>query len=378
MLVVLRKDLAVSPRPGKRRGKDRPTPKPRVESSGKSSDKSADKAADTSTEQVIRPIRRKTRGQSRGQVEKPAEPLKVTIDFENIRQRILALPSPRPITSVSWPARRACFSSWRPRLVARSMARRSYSFPKFDLKSRKTEPNLDGVAVRCPLRQRRETALPAGRGVVYRRRRQAAQARRWALKTAAMEVYVEPRGVEPDVSRSLAHRARFFLRPPFPRARSAKLPRRFYAPFLDGIASRDDLNYLFTEMLGNITVGHMFIGGGEHAPAHPRLPAASSAPTTRSKTAATVSQKIYNGENWNPELKAPLTQPGVNVKAGEYLAGRQWPRSARHRQYLQLLRGDRRQAGGLKGRTESGWHGFPRSHRSARRQRARTAQSELD
>ena len=29
--------------------------------------------------------------------------------------------------------------------------------------------------------------------------------------------------------------------------------------------------------------------------------------------------RIYNGENWNPQLHAPLTQPGVNVKEGEYL-----------------------------------------------------------
>ena len=29
--------------------------------------------------------------------------------------------------------------------------------------------------------------------------------------------------------------------------------------------------------------------------------------------------KIYNGENWNPGLVAPLTQPGVNVREGEYL-----------------------------------------------------------
>ena len=29
--------------------------------------------------------------------------------------------------------------------------------------------------------------------------------------------------------------------------------------------------------------------------------------------------KIYNGENWNPDLHAPLTQPGVNVKVGDYL-----------------------------------------------------------
>src|SRR5437762_8258685 len=29
--------------------------------------------------------------------------------------------------------------------------------------------------------------------------------------------------------------------------------------------------------------------------------------------------RVYNGENWNPGLQAPLTQPGVNVKAGDYI-----------------------------------------------------------
>jgi tricorn protease len=28
---------------------------------------------------------------------------------------------------------------------------------------------------------------------------------------------------------------------------------------------------------------------------------------------------IFNGENWNPQLRAPLTQPGVDVKEGDYL-----------------------------------------------------------
>ena len=38
-----------------------------------------------------------------------------------------------------------------------------------------------------------------------------------------------------------------------------------YEPYLDNISSRDDLNYLFEEMLGEMTVGHMFVGGGDHA-----------------------------------------------------------------------------------------------------------------
>ena len=30
-------------------------------------------------------------------------------------------------------------------------------------------------------------------------------------------------------------------------------------------------------------------------------------------------KKVFGGLNWNPQLRAPLTEPGVNGKAGEYL-----------------------------------------------------------
>src|SRR5687767_15941318 len=30
-------------------------------------------------------------------------------------------------------------------------------------------------------------------------------------------------------------------------------------------------------------------------------------------------KKVYGGLNWNPELRAPLTEPGVDVRDGEYL-----------------------------------------------------------
>ena len=30
-------------------------------------------------------------------------------------------------------------------------------------------------------------------------------------------------------------------------------------------------------------------------------------------------KKVYGGLNWTPQLRAPLTEPGVNVRAGEYL-----------------------------------------------------------
>ena len=33
----------------------------------------------------------------------------------------------------------------------------------------------------------------------------------------------------------------------------------------------------------------------------------------------TAIKKVYGGLNWTPELRAPLTEPGVDVRAGEYL-----------------------------------------------------------
>ena len=63
--------------------------------------------------------------------------------------------------------------------------------------------------------------------------------------------------------------------------------------------------------------------------------------------------QVYNGENWNPELHAPLTQPGVNVKAGEYLLAVNGREVRGYRQRLQLLRGDGGQADGAQGRPGS-------------------------
>ena len=94
--------------------------------------------------------------------------------------------------------------------------------------------------------------------------------------------------------------------------------KKKYEPYLDGIASRDELTYLFEECLGELTVGHMFVGGGERPePKKIRgglLGADYSLENGRYRIA-----KVFDGENWNPGLQAPLTQPGVNVKAGDYI-----------------------------------------------------------
>jgi tricorn protease len=71
-------------------------------------------------------------------------------------------------------------------------------------------------------------------------------------------------------------------------------------------------------MLGNLNVLHMYVGGGtmpELKPVKVGLLGADYA----LENGRYRFTRIYDGENWNPRLHAPLTQPGVNVKQGEYL-----------------------------------------------------------
>jgi tricorn protease len=91
-----------------------------------------------------------------------------------------------------------------------------------------------------------------------------------------------------------------------------------YEPFLANICSRDDLNYLFTDMMGEMTIGHMWCQGGD-IPGAAGVPGGLLGADYAFENGRYRLTRVYNGESWNPGLYAPLTQPGVNAKEGEYL-----------------------------------------------------------
>jgi tricorn protease len=133
-----------------------------------------------------------------------------------------------------------------------------------------------------------------------------------------MEVWVDPRAEWKQMYHEVWRIERDFLYDPHAHGLDLAAAEKFYAPFLENISSRDDLNYLFTEMLGNLTLGHVFIGGGDR-PQPPTVSVGLLGADYSIENGRYRFAKIYGGENWNPELRAPLTQPGVNLKTGEYL-----------------------------------------------------------
>lgn len=109
----------------------------------------------------------------------------------------------------------------------------------------------------------------------------------------------------------------FFYDPNYHGVNLGQLKQK-YAPYVESVMSRADLNYLLEDMLGELSVGHMFVSGGDipsdSGPGVGLLGAEYELDHGRYRFA-----KVFSGENWNPNLRAPLSAPGVEVKAGEYL-----------------------------------------------------------
>lgn len=91
-----------------------------------------------------------------------------------------------------------------------------------------------------------------------------------------------------------------------------------YKEYVPYIAHRQDLNYLIGQLIGELCVGHAYVGGGEY-PDINRINGGLLGADFKIENGRYRFKKIYQGENWNPELRAPLREPGILVSEGDYL-----------------------------------------------------------
>ncbi|HXJ94398.1 MAG TPA: PDZ domain-containing protein [Terriglobia bacterium] len=251
--------------------------------------------------------------------EKKPEPVKVTIDFENIGQRILALPVPAAnYQGMSAGKEGILYLVEAPPVSVGEEGPPSLTLQRFDLKTRKTEKILDGITAFALSFNGEKMLFSQQKKWFITAADKAPKPGDGLLKTEDMEVRVDPPAEWRQMYREVWRIERdFFYDPHFHGLNLAEAEKTF-APFLDRVQSRQDLNYLFEEMLSYMSVGHMFVRGGAE-PQVPKVQVGLLGADYKIENGRYRFSRIYSGENWNPQLHAPLTQPGVNVQAGEYL-----------------------------------------------------------
>ncbi len=99
-----------------------------------------------------------------------------------------------------------------------------------------------------------------------------------------------------------------------------KAARDKYAALLPSVNHRNDLTYMLGELIGELNNGHAYVGGGERPDTQRIKLGLLGAEFSRdSATRAYRIERILPGENWNKHTRSPLTDVGVNVKAGDYI-----------------------------------------------------------
>jgi tricorn protease len=310
-VVVLRKDL---PSPLAPESDDEKSDADAKKSDGTAGEKDdQDKKKDSDKEKSTDADKDKDKGK-----ETDKEPVKVAIDFGNISQRILALPLPPKNYVALAPGKTGeLFVAEIPALPDPE-GPPAITVSKFDLTKRKSDPVIGGVQNFAISFNGEKILYQQGENWAIAATAQPAKSGEGVLKLDGMEVWVEPRAEWKQMFNEIWRIERDFLYDPHSHGINLTALSKQYSAYLDRIATRDDLNYLFQQMLSEINVGHMFVGGGDVPEVKPLEVGYLGADYTIENGRYRFT-RVFNGENWNPQLHAPLTQPGVNVVAGDYL-----------------------------------------------------------
>lgn len=252
---------------------------------------------------------------------KPApkpEAAPVKIDFGGMLQRIIALPVPE--------ANYVSLSTGEPGsvyLVEAPIASVSPQPPpmtvlKFDMASRHAMPLETGVSAFALSFNGKKMLVQKSDHWFIQGTDAPAKPGEGALAMDDMEVFTNPRAEWAQMYRETWRIERdFFYDKHFGGTNIAEVQRRF-AVYLPGLAARDDFTFLLHQMLSYLATGHMWVGGGTE-PHMDRVSVGMLGADYTIDRGRYRFATIYNGENWNPRLMAPLTQPGASVKSGEYL-----------------------------------------------------------
>jgi tricorn protease len=259
--------------------------------------------------------------------EKPAEgtadnaPPAVKIDLEGMAQRILALPIPaanyRRLLAAEG---RLFFMELLPnQAVTSESVNLLHCLKAYDFKERKADVFVDKLVSYW--------VSADGRKLLYR-----AEGQKFAIVGAdkrpepgdgalaldAMEIAVDPRAEWRQMFREGYRLHRDYFYDPEYHGLDLEAAYRKYLPFLEHVGHRDDLNYLLAEFSGELVVGHAYVGFGDIPAPEPVSVGLLGADYAVDQDRYRI-RRIYAGLNWRPELRSPLTEPGVNVNEGDYI-----------------------------------------------------------
>ena len=250
---------------------------------------------------------------------KPEAPaaVSVRIDFTGISQRILALKVP-PGDYASLSAGSAGVVFYAEAITGVPGLR----LHKYQLKERTAAPFLEGIRSYTLSEDRKKLLYqaPGNRwGIVPLDRPVPAKVGDGPVNVAQLETLVDPRAEWAQIFRETWRIERDYFYDAKMHGNDWQAIYEKYKPLLPYVQHRSDLSYLIATVGGELTVGHSYLTGPGDVPGEDPVPVGLLGADFAVENGHYRIRKIYTGENWNPELQAPLSAPGIQVSEGDYL-----------------------------------------------------------
>jgi tricorn protease len=133
-----------------------------------------------------------------------------------------------------------------------------------------------------------------------------------------LRMYLEPKEEFKQIFNEGWRKQRDYLYVPNMHGSDWTRMKEMYGQLLPYVMHRADLNYLLDMMGAEIAIGHSYVRGGDMPDVPPSQGGLLGADFAIENGRYKVT-RIYDNENWNPELRAPLAAPGANVAVGDYI-----------------------------------------------------------
>jgi tricorn protease len=239
----------------------------------------------------------------------------VRIDPDGISQRILSVnvPAAEYGNLAAGPAETFFYT--------RSNAEtRTLSLHKYQIKTRRAIPFMTGIS-RYSISADRKKLLYGARGGRWGIVGTDAPAKVGAgvLNIGQLEMRVDPRAEWANIFRETWRIQREYFYDSEMHGADWKGIYNKYLPLLKSVGHRSDLGYLIAQVGGELTVGHSYLTGAGDMPDDGSVTVGLLGADLETENGRYRIKRVYNGENWNPELRAPLSAPGIDVAKGDYI-----------------------------------------------------------
>ncbi|MEO6820681.1 MAG: PDZ domain-containing protein, partial [Ginsengibacter sp.] len=238
----------------------------------------------------------------------------VKIDWDGIQNRIVPLPiAMGNYKSLQVPKEGELFYlSDAPHGAAPTMLN------KYDLKKRKEEPIMPANGYIIAAKGEKMLYNNNGKwGITAIGQKPGPDA---MLNTSLLQVKISPKEEWKNIFNEAWRVNRDFFYDPNMHGIDWVAMKKKYEALLPDVASKSDLYLVMQWMFSELSVGHhRFDNPGDRRTKADFIPGGLLGADYDVSNNRFRFKKIYGGLNWSPDLRSPLTEPGVNVKVGDYI-----------------------------------------------------------